>query len=435
MAYGATGLEQPVMDVASGDISAEELRSNFIWFTGNFAVTHGVVTTPLVIATSVLNKDVGYLGNALINVFTLASAFLLGAPAIGAIGMKKTVVLGMLLYCIYCGCFALAAIVGTSVVALQYLFFCGGSICGGIAAGMLWTAQGPYLGRTIDLLVDKEEGTDRAAVTAELWGQWGLIYLGCEVAAKVLWSVLAYIKVPGWLIAVGYTCIGAVCMVLMASRAKDFKAQGPRQRWTEKIQAAASLWTDPALFLLSGSNLTFGFSAAFMNGYVNGNYTSPQLGSFAVAMLAAFTALIAAIGSRLFGPLAANFGKGAIVTFGAFCFLMIVVCFKAIGCCENWGWGLILLYVLQGMGRAVYESTNKGVFTDFFPNDAVGAFANCMMQSSLAFAVSFFLSSVLSGPALETIILILSIFTPLGYASASFMRRRRDDSYDASSVS
>lgn len=420
---------QPMMGdmLREEGLTAAELRSNFVLFATNFAVTHGVVTTPLVIATSVLHKDVGYLGNALLNIFTLASAFLLGAPAIGAFGMKKTTLLGMCLYCVYCGCFALAAVVGTDLVAIQYLAFCGGSVAGGVAAGMLWTAQGPYLSRTIDLLVLAGESTDRAAVTSELWGQWGLIYLGCEVAAKVTWSILAYIKLPGWVIAVAYTGIGAFSMLLMARGAKDLRTQGPPQPWTAKIRAAASLWSDPALFLLSGSNLTFGFAAAFMNGYVNGHYTSPQLGTFAVAMLAAFTALVAAVGSRLLGPLAAKSGKGVIVLFGAMCFLMIVLSFKLLGCCDHWHWALVILYLLQGIGRAVYESTNKGVFTDFFPNDAVGAFANCMMQSSLSFALSFFLSSILSGPTLENIIFVLAIFTPVGYATARCLRRRRQE--------
>lgn len=51
-----------------------------------------------------------------------------------------------------------------------------------------------------------------------------------------------------------------------------------------------------------------------------------------------------------------------------------------------------VLYVLQGVGRAVYESTGKGVFADFFPGDAAGAFANNMLQNATAFALCFFLS-------------------------------------------
>ena len=107
-----------------------------------------------------------------------------------------------------------------------------------------------------------------------------------------------------------------------------------------------------------------------MNGYVNANYTSKQLGSFAVAMLAALTALTAAMLSRLFGTVSARLGKFPVVCFGAVCFICIPLCDFFLGCCDSWGWWLSILYLLQGSGRAIYESTNKGVFADFFPKPA-----------------------------------------------------------------
>lgn len=41
-----------------------------------------------------------------------------------------------------------------------------------------------------------------------------------------------------------------------------------RRVWAEPppVQAAFALWSDPVVFLLAGLNLTFGFSAAFVNG-------------------------------------------------------------------------------------------------------------------------------------------------------------------------
>mmetsp|Transcript_102796 Transcript_102796/g.329686 ORF Transcript_102796/g.329686 Transcript_102796/m.329686 type:complete len:120 (+) Transcript_102796:84-443(+) len=63
---------------AEESASAQQLRRNFLWFAFTFSVNHGVVTSPLVIATSLLPPDVGYLGNALLNVFTVLSTFSLG---------------------------------------------------------------------------------------------------------------------------------------------------------------------------------------------------------------------------------------------------------------------------------------------------------------------------------------------------------------------
>merc|ERR1719282_843730 len=101
-----------------------------------------------------------------------------------------------------------------------------------------------------------------------------------EVLAKLLWSFLDKSCLQGWVIAAGFTVVGAAATLLM-TRALDLSSPGPPASWTTKVKAAASLWRDPAIFLISGLNLTFGFSAAFMNGYVNAKFTAVQLGTFA----------------------------------------------------------------------------------------------------------------------------------------------------------
>ena len=52
---------------------------------------------------------------------------------------------------------------------------------------------------------------------------------------------------------------------------------------------------------------------------------------------------------------------------------------------------LIALYILHGVGRGVWESTNKAVILDFFPNDAMAAFANVIVSSGLASTIGFFM--------------------------------------------
>jgi len=51
---------------------------------------------------------------------------------------------------------------------------------------------------------------------------------------------------------------------------------------------------------------------------------------------------------------------------------------------------MVVFYVLQGLGRGVYESTNKAIFADFFPGDkSVGAFANCILQNTGSSTIGF----------------------------------------------
>merc|ERR1719419_1374004 len=188
----------------------------------------------------------------------------------------------------------------------------------------------------------------------------------------------------------------------------------------EKIGAVSSLWSDPIIWLLSPTNLTFGFCAAFMNGYVNKYYVKDELGVGAVTSCAAVTVATAAVLSRIYGPLGARVGKGPVITLGAVCFLCISSCILFFGCCNGWDWWIIALYLLQGSGRAVYESTNRAMFSDFFVGPQTeGAFANCMFQSSLSFAVSFFLQSFLQGRTLAYIVLVLTVLTPLLYLCAA----------------
>jgi len=115
-----------------------------------------------------------------------------------------------------------------------------------------------------------------------------------------------------------------------------------------------------------------------------------------------------------------RFGKGWVVLAGSLCFAAIPLC-VIFAHVESWGAGVLLFFVLQGLGRGVYEGTNKVVFADFFPGKAPGAFANCMMQNSFAFSVCFFLSAALQRQpnVLAGIVLTLAALTGPSYALAA----------------
>jgi MFS family permease len=54
------------------------------------------------------------------------------------------------------------------------------------------------------------------------------------------------------------------------------------------------------------------------------------------------------------------------------------------------GWGaLIACYCLQGVGRAVWESTSRAVWADYFPKDAATAFAAHIFQFGAASTFGF----------------------------------------------
>jgi len=222
-----------------------------------------------------------------------------------------------------------------------------------------------------------------------------------------------------------YFAAAAASAVLVA-RVPHIDAPRPESTSSrcEKLMGAVSLWSDPRLWLLSLTNLTFGFTAAFMNGYVNQKdvANNPALSATVIGFLTALTAAVAGAAAPLFAGITQRFGKGYSVALGSLCFLCIPLSQLA-GNPSEWGWGVLVLFVLQGMGRSMYESTNKVVFADAFPGTAPAAFANCMMQCSLAFAVCFFLSALFNDEpvVLAAIASTLALVTVPCYLLASKM--------------
>lgn len=389
-----------------------------------FALNHGVVTIPVGVGTTLLNATVADVGNGVLNLFSLLSSLLFGAPLVRSFGPKGGLLLGMFLYCIYIGCFSLAT-VSDPGATLQWAAFVVGSACGGLGAGVLWTAQGGYFGETATDIA-KATGESRSDATARLAGDFAAIYLAGEVLSKAGFSGLQALGM-------GAPMLGLVfCVLGCASWALTYKIYDLRPAVKQddepllgKLGAAVALWSDPVIWLLAPTNLAFGFCAAYMNGFVNGTFATRELGRSSVAFLGAVTALVAALLARAYGPLSSGKGgKGLTICIGAACFFAIPVLTALPGSCTGWGWALLVLYILQGSGRAVYESTNRAVFSDFFPGDQKeGAFANCILQASFAFAVCFFLQTSISCDKLQLIVIGLAALTPVGFFTAMNLRK------------
>merc|ERR1712050_283782 len=90
----------------------------------------------------------------------------------------------------------------------------------------------------------------------------------------------------------------------------------------------------------------------------------------------------------------------------------------------GWSWGILIFYVLQGLGRGVYESTNKGVFGDTFPGaQGMGAFSNCMVQNTFSSTVGFFLGMLGFQKSEVWVLLVFSILSVPGLMLAQSIQR------------
>jgi MFS family permease len=398
------------------------VRKAFNLYAVLFSLNHATVTTPLVFSTSLLGAPAN-IGNGVLFVCTLLSALFCGTALVGSFGPLKSSVVAMGLYTVYVTGFACCCLQPDS--ALVPVAFGALSAVGGLGAGILWTSQGAVFA-SASRVIATDEGVTSEAVTAELGARFASLYLACEVIAKAsvtgiklatplsityVWSAVFFL----------YAFVAALS-TLLANRCVDLQSKAEPGPLLGKAMAAVELMPDVRVWLLSFTNLTFGFCAAFMNGYVNEHYVkdSTAFNESAIGFLTAITAVVAGLSAPVFARLSKRFGKGWVVFFGSLAFMTIPLC-VIFAYVDTWGVGIILFFVLHGLGRGVYESTNKVAFADFFPGKAPGAFANCMMQNSFAFAVCFFLSAAFqSQPSvLAGIVLTLAALTGPSYALAA----------------
>jgi len=173
-------------------------------------------------------------------------------------------------------------------------------------------------------------------------------------------------------------------------------APPPRPRLTSRrLAAAVLLWCkSPAVLLLAPIQATFGVCAALLSYEIAGKVVKHKFlhdNAIAASLLSALVALIAAglqypfklVSSRVGKPPLMITGLGAFVSLAA---LILALDEEAL----QRNLPLVACYVLQGIGRACYEGTNKALYADFFPDDAEAAFSNIVLSNGAVSAVAYF---------------------------------------------
>jgi len=397
-----------------------DLRANFLRMSIYFAIGHGCATTPLVYASSILDSQVAYLGNGTLYIAMLLSALILAVPITSRTGLKGGMVAAFVLYAVYAAGFSAAAM--AAAPALQGVFFVLGSMSGGLAAGILWTAQGGFMARTASAIADTENEPHQL-VNSELATQFAFYYLLFEEVAKVLFTCMMSAGISAGISSWLYVLL-SVASAFAMSQVVDFEPPAEMQEKlvSAKLLATFSLWSDLRIWLLSPTNITFGVAAAYMNGYFNANIGSKVLGAKNIGILSAITVLVSVCMTRLYGVFGQRYGNLVPISIGAASFACMALLMLATSCCQEWGWWIVIFYALQGSGRAVYESTNRAVFADTFKgSDIEAAFANCILQMALSSAICFFASAYVQGQRLEIALLILALLTPVAYIAKTHL--------------
>lgn len=439
--------DEPMMTTPA--VSAQR---NFLLASTLFSLNHGCVTACLNLATARLG-NVGAEQSAVLYISYAASALLGSTSVVKNVGAKNSLILGMGIYCIYVGCFVLASLLRTHPMIAEAVALVGAAV-GGLAGGILWTAQGSFFARSAEIH-SQCSGITLPDATSDFGSYFAAIYLIGEVAMNMLSSVLIQVFRFSWIaVFIVYFTIAAIAangMVLIYeyppvdSDDSDDSFGGSQDANTTKPSKATAAWRllreDPKMICMLPFNFAFGFAASFRASFVSGEVVRIALHdekSKYVGILSSITAIVAAAMSLLFGKMSHAVGKGTILVVGALSFFMVAFPFVLFPQLENWGLSAILLiYTLQGIGRSTFEGTLKAEFADFFTYEKEGAYANIVLQNGISNALGFFLSVNLpcSTPgdycvqysdgklhnvlAFEILVMITAVIAVLGYWRAA----------------
>mmetsp|Transcript_7029 Transcript_7029/g.11117 ORF Transcript_7029/g.11117 Transcript_7029/m.11117 type:complete len:478 (+) Transcript_7029:85-1518(+) len=360
--------------------------SNFFIMAVLFSANHGTIVSCLALATSRLGA-VGAWQSGVLYLFYTASGVFGGSYIVKRLGGRNGMILGMILYSIYVGCFLAA----TLFPNLELIIAISGAAFGGVGAGFLWIAQGNYFTEAAkrhagDLAQDVSDSTTYLA------GIFGFIYLAFEVVFRFSSSVL--ITFIDWraifTLYTGVACATTFGMVFVINYPKEDDASSVLIQATATIQL---LVKDPKMKYMVGMNAIFGFAVAFMNSYINGEVLAVVLKdteSRFVGILSSWTALTAALVSLM---TSFSSKRGVILIGGILSFSLVALSFLVFPDSATWNiWGLVIIYTLQGFGRATFESALKATFASYFAGNSTGAFGNIILQNGLASAIGYILT-------------------------------------------
>lgn len=384
---------------------AHRTLMNFVLMSALFSANHGCVVSCLGLASARLGSTGAWQSGILYTTYT-ASALLGATFIVKKAGARNSLFLGMMLYCFYVACFWVATLVADEHNASrQRIAAYTGAAIGGIGAGFLWTAQGAYFGQAAEDHASRL-GQPVETSTASLAGIFAFFYLAEEVLLRLLSSFLLEFNIASWgsifgiytaitvFATMAISCIHNYPKSSMETEALETDLDEPSQSIFYKVSSALQLLIDdPKMKYMIGLNAVFGFTASFLNSYVNGQVVPVALDdpdSKYIGVLSSWVSAVAAGMSLVFGRLGSKTGKGPILILGALCFFGVIFPFVVQPNASTYGWPmLIIIYSLHGTGRATFEGTLKATFADYFPHEKEGAFANIILQNGLAGAIGY----------------------------------------------
>lgn len=203
--------------------------------------------------------------------------------------------------------------------------------------------------------------------------------------------------------------------------------------WYHHLLAVGQgLFFMPKLQLLIPYQFCFGLSAGFVDTYINGVIVKNFIGDGYIGILTAIITLTAAAIASPCAYLCENFvqGRTIVIIIGILCFGSTASFLLFFSEKELASWTVVIsFYILQGLGRGIWENTNKALIAEYFSSTESKevAFASVYFTSGIAGALGFLFCQLMSKTFIGVTNITMSGIAIVCFLYAQSMHQEEED--------
>lgn len=414
-------------------LSTEKLYRNFYLMSIAFGIIHGCAVTCIAFASTELGDKMGSVTSGILHVGYALTSFMFAKPLVSSLGPKLSMLLGSVGYTFYVGGFFTSMVfidLGSLTMNMAWLTSTVTAVVGGISGGLMWTAQGALFAQNSKIFCENT-GSDLEEVNNTFASIFATTFLGIEMITKLFATVIYLIIPKGWAPYVLFSLYTAAslasCFLIatMHSLGVEPTFNFTYKEVSKSAGATAKLcFKEPRMALLIPYQLAFGFTSSFVPYYIYGTLVSKseKLGSTYVGVLSAVVALTATSVALPSAFLAHKYGKRYVIFIGVLSLLGVGGCFILANDATLGSWYVLFpLLIVYGIGKGIWESSNKAVITDFFLDsveNTTTAFTAVEFFNGYAGALAFFTFMYLPRRGMAWTIVILSFIGLISYTVA-----------------
>jgi MFS family permease len=178
------------------------------------------------------------------------------------------------------------------------------------------------------------------------------------------------------------------------------------------------VYSNRQIQLLIPYQLNFGLYSSFVNYYVNSFVVADNIGIGYIGILSAVSTVTACMVALPSSWVANRINKATVMALGSFAFAgasTILICYNDKDVAR---WSVVVFsYALYGVGRSVWENTNKAVIADYYkhPVERDMAYAILYFSSGLSGALGYLCYQFLNRGSLVAINTAVPLFSLLCY--------------------